>query len=359
MDQFRGARSAGRDTSRSWASRRTRRRVASRNRQDVPPRGVEPGFKVSDEGSPPTRNDGSVGTVMLGMLPESHGGTAPPAHRRPDLRARAQRPRRRRRHDAAGHRREIELVLPVLPSPAPRRWRAALELGRGDPRPQPRRSGRWSPTIPASPRNGIEELLRYEAPSPVNARWVTATSVPRHDDPGRARSSSSSTAPPTATSDTSPTRDRFDVHRKIDRHLRSATARTSASARRSAGSSRASRYRRHSARFPTWDVVDDELEWVHTEHRAAASPGPIHLPVADGAAMTAPLLDGSLSLVMPAGRGPHPAVVLGAEAYGSEESVHPRRARAPRRARLRVGRAGLLPRPRADEPRRATTSSTR
>ena len=38
--------------------------------------------------------------------------------------------------------------------------------------------------------------------------------------------------------------------------------------------------------------------------------------------MTAPLLDGSLSLVMPAGRGPHPAVVLGAEAYGPNPFIH-------------------------------------
>jgi carboxymethylenebutenolidase len=38
--------------------------------------------------------------------------------------------------------------------------------------------------------------------------------------------------------------------------------------------------------------------------------------------LTAPLRDGSLSLVMPAGRGPHPAVVLGAEAYGPNPFIH-------------------------------------
>ena len=38
--------------------------------------------------------------------------------------------------------------------------------------------------------------------------------------------------------------------------------------------------------------------------------------------MTGVLLDSSLSPVLPAGRGPHPAVVLGAEAYGPNPFIH-------------------------------------
>ena len=33
--------------------------------------------------------------------------------------------------------------------------------------------------------NAIEELLRFEAPSPIQARWVARRRVPRHRDPAR------------------------------------------------------------------------------------------------------------------------------------------------------------------------------
>jgi cytochrome P450 len=124
--------------------------------------------------------------------------------------------------------------------------------------------------------NGIEEMLRYEAPSPVNARWVTrdleyyGQPVPvdskmillngsadrdeRHfDDP-----------------------DRFDVRRSIDRHVAfgygthfcvgAALARLEARVA----------LEETLVRFPEWDVDDAELEWVHTSTVRGFAKVPIH-----------------------------------------------------------------------------------
>ena len=67
--------------------------------------------------------------------------------------------------------------------------------------------------------NTVEELLRYEAPSPVQSRWCTAD-VELHgaDDPGRLE------GPPAHGSAgrderAFPDADRFDIHRKIDHHV--------------------------------------------------------------------------------------------------------------------------------------------
>jgi cytochrome P450 len=124
--------------------------------------------------------------------------------------------------------------------------------------------------------NGIEEMLRYEAPSPVNARWVnrdleyhghvmpkdsklillngSADRDERHfDDP-----------------------DRFDVRRTIDRHVAfgygthfcvgAALARLEARVA----------LEETLARFPAWDLDDAELEWVHTSTVRGFAKVPIH-----------------------------------------------------------------------------------
>jgi cytochrome P450 len=67
--------------------------------------------------------------------------------------------------------------------------------------------------------NAIEELLRYEAPSPVQARYVTAD-VEHY---GQAVPAGSIVLLLTASANRDerkfPDADRFDIHRKIDRHL--------------------------------------------------------------------------------------------------------------------------------------------
>ena len=66
----------------------------------------------------------------------------------------------------------------------------------------------------------IEELLRYEAPSPVQARYVTA----RRRAPRRGRCPAGSAilllnASANRDERKFPDGDRFDIHRKIDHHL--------------------------------------------------------------------------------------------------------------------------------------------
>ncbi|MBW2241467.1 MAG: cytochrome P450 [Deltaproteobacteria bacterium] len=117
---------------------------------------------------------------------------------------------------------------------------------------------------PAKIPGGVEELLRYEAPSPVQARRLTrelelhGEKLPEgsrillltgsagrddreYDDP-----------------------DRFDVERKIDRHVSLGLGVhfcLGASLARLEGRVAIEETLR---RFPEWDVVWDETEWVHT-----------------------------------------------------------------------------------------------
>jgi cytochrome P450 len=125
--------------------------------------------------------------------------------------------------------------------------------------------------------NAIEEVLRYEAPSPIQARWVQNdvemynTTIPagskmcflngsgdrddRHfDDP-----------------------DRFDVQRKIDRHLAFGYG-----AHFCIGSALARLEGRIALeatfeRFGDWHVDESEVDWVHTSTVRGYHHVPIHL----------------------------------------------------------------------------------
>lgn len=125
--------------------------------------------------------------------------------------------------------------------------------------------------------NAIEEILRYEAPSPVQARWVEhdvevhGTMIPsgskmlflngsgdrddRHfDDP-----------------------DRFDVQRKIDRHLAFGYGAHfcigSALARLEGRIALEQTFKR----FGDWNVDESEVDWVHTSTVRGYHHVPIHL----------------------------------------------------------------------------------
>ena len=68
--------------------------------------------------------------------------------------------------------------------------------------------------------NAVEEVLRYEAPSPVQSRWcIERRRGARRDDPGQleGRDDHGLSRPRTSGPTRTPTR--FDIHRKFDHHL--------------------------------------------------------------------------------------------------------------------------------------------
>ncbi len=114
--------------------------------------------------------------------------------------------------------------------------------------------------IPAA----VEELLRYEAPSPVQARWVNRP-VEVH---GETLEPGSRVLLLTGSAGRDereyPDADRFDVDRKIDRHVALGFGThfcLGASLARMEGRIAIEETLK---RFPEWDVVWDETEWVHT-----------------------------------------------------------------------------------------------
>jgi len=117
---------------------------------------------------------------------------------------------------------------------------------------------------PSKIANGVEELLRYEAPSPVQARFVTKP-VEYHGvtfEPG----SKVLLLTGSAGRDEReyPDADQFNVDRHIDRHVSLGFG-----THFCLGASLARLESRVAIeevllRFPEWDVVWDEAEWVHT-----------------------------------------------------------------------------------------------
>jgi cytochrome P450 len=125
--------------------------------------------------------------------------------------------------------------------------------------------------------NACEEILRYEAPSPVNGRWLTAPvelygqTLPKDSKVlllnGAANRDERHFHDP----------DRFDVRRKVDRHLSfgqgahfcvgAALARLEAKIA----------IEETLLRFPHWDVDESELHWVHTSTVRGFANVPIHL----------------------------------------------------------------------------------
>jgi len=112
--------------------------------------------------------------------------------------------------------------------------------------------------------NAIEETLRFEAPSPVQARWV-ARDVELH---GTLVERGSKMAFLNGSADRDerhfPRADVFDVRRDIDRHLAFGYGIhfcIGAAVARLEGRVALDELMK---RFPTWDVDENRLEWVHT-----------------------------------------------------------------------------------------------
>jgi cytochrome P450 len=125
--------------------------------------------------------------------------------------------------------------------------------------------------------NGIEEMLRYEAPSPVNARWVTrdleyyGQPVPRDSKMillnGSADRDERHFEDP----------DVFDVRRKIDRHVAFGYGTHFCVGAALARLESRIAIEETLRRFPTWEIDDAELEWVHTSTVRGFAKVPIHL----------------------------------------------------------------------------------
>ena len=133
---------------------------------------------------------------------------------------------------------------------------------------------RCSPSTPTSARSSstdrslvpgaIEELLRFEAPSPVQARYVTED-VEHHGETvpaGSAMLLINGSA--TATTGSSPTATPSTSTARSTTTCPSATASTSASAPRSRGSRAGSPSTRCSSASPTWEVDWDNAKQART-----------------------------------------------------------------------------------------------
>lgn len=117
---------------------------------------------------------------------------------------------------------------------------------------------------PALIPNGIEELLRYEAPSPVNGRWTTqpfevyGTVVPAGSKVLLLNGSAN--RDPREFDDP----DRFDVGRQIKRHITFGYGAHYCLGAALARLEGRVALERTLARFPTWEIDERELVPVHT-----------------------------------------------------------------------------------------------
>ncbi len=112
--------------------------------------------------------------------------------------------------------------------------------------------------------NTIEELLRYEAPSPVQGRWTTRP-VTLHDTPIPASAkvlllTGSAGRDPRAYDDP----DRFDIHRTIDGHVSFGHGIHFCVGAALARLEGRIALEETLARFPTWDVDHDHAVRLHT-----------------------------------------------------------------------------------------------
>ena len=125
--------------------------------------------------------------------------------------------------------------------------------------------------------NALEETLRYEAPSPVNARWVNhdvefhGQTVPAGSKLLLLNGSADRDERHFENADT------YDVRRKIDRHLAFGYG-----AHFCVGAALARLESRIAMeevlkRFPTWEIDESELGWVHTSTVRGFAKVPIHL----------------------------------------------------------------------------------
>jgi cytochrome P450 len=117
---------------------------------------------------------------------------------------------------------------------------------------------------PALIPNGVEELLRYEAPSPVQARWVTRDTTWHGTVVPRGSRMILLTGSAGRDEREYPDPDRFDVERTIDRHVTFGFGVhfcLGASLARMEGRIAIEETLK---RFPDWDVRFDAAEMVHT-----------------------------------------------------------------------------------------------
>jgi len=117
---------------------------------------------------------------------------------------------------------------------------------------------------PSKIPNAVEELLRYEAPSPVQARWVTQP-VEYHGVTLERGSKVLLLTGSAGRDDREyPDADRFDVDRAIDRHVTLGFGTHFCLGASLARLESRIAIEETLKRFPEWDVVWDETEWVHT-----------------------------------------------------------------------------------------------
>lgn len=125
--------------------------------------------------------------------------------------------------------------------------------------------------------NGIEEMLRYEAPSPVNARWVNRDL----EYYGKQLPKDSKLILLNGSADRDERHfenaDLFDVRRKIDRHTAFGYGTHFCVGAALARLESRIAIEETLKRFPTWDIDDNELEWVHTSTVRGYAKVPIHV----------------------------------------------------------------------------------
>jgi cytochrome P450 len=126
--------------------------------------------------------------------------------------------------------------------------------------------------------NGIEELLRYEAPSPANGRWTLRA----HDAHGVVIPEGAKVMLLNGSANRDPREfsdpDRFDVRRRIGRHITfgyGAHFCLGAALARVEGQIA---LRGLLERFPTWEVDESEVTRVRTSTVRGYSSVPVHLP---------------------------------------------------------------------------------